>query len=60
MPGVLFRFPTKGSVLMVAGVHALLFAIIHFLTHKMVWMYLYGDHKHGRHKRCSHKCLHHN
>ena len=60
MPGFLFRFPTKGSTLMVAGVHATLFAILHFLTHKIAWKFFYGDHKHGRKKRCPHRCIHHN
>ena len=36
-PGVLLSLPPKGSKKMVAGVHALVFAIVWSLTHKMVW-----------------------
>jgi len=37
-PGVLLTLPPKGSKMVVAGVHALVFAIVWTLTHKMVWM----------------------
>jgi hypothetical protein len=37
-PGVLVCLPPKGSKMVVAGVHALVFAIVWSLTHKMVWI----------------------
>ena len=36
-PGVLLSLPPKGSKMVVAGVHALVFAIVWQITHKMVW-----------------------
>lgn len=36
-PGVLLSLPKGGSKLMVAGVHALVFALVFHLTHKMAW-----------------------
>ena len=36
-PGVLLRLPPKGSKMMVAAVHALVFALILGFTGKMVW-----------------------
>ena len=36
-PGVLLSLPPKGSKMVVAGVHALVFAVVWTLTHKMVW-----------------------
>jgi hypothetical protein len=36
-PGVLLRLPPKGSLLTVAIVHGLVFALIYHFTHKMVW-----------------------
>ena len=41
-PGVLFSFPKNGSLLMKAMMHAVLFALIYHLTHKMVWDMFYG------------------
>lgn len=35
-PNVLLRLPPKGKPLLVAGVHAVVFAIIFHLTHKLV------------------------
>ena len=35
-PGVLLRLPPKGSLLTVAIVHGLVFALIYHFTHKMV------------------------
>ena len=35
-PGVLVSLPPGGSKLMVAAVHALVFAIVYHFTHKMV------------------------
>lgn len=36
-PGVLLSLPKGGSKLTVAGVHALVFALVFYLTHKMAW-----------------------
>ena len=36
-PGVLLRLPPKGSLLTVAIVHGLVFALVYHCTHKMVW-----------------------
>jgi len=36
-PGVLLRLPPGGSKLEVAAVHALVFAVVYHITHKMVW-----------------------
>ena len=36
-PGVLVTLPRKGSKMMVALVHALIFAVVWTLTHKIVW-----------------------
>jgi hypothetical protein len=36
-PGVLLRIPSNGSKLVVAGVHALVFAAVLYLTQKFVW-----------------------
>jgi hypothetical protein len=35
-PGVLVSLPPGGSKLMVAAVHALVFALVYHFTHKMV------------------------
>jgi len=37
VPGVLVSFPPKRGKYMVAGFHALVFALIWYFTHKMVW-----------------------
>jgi hypothetical protein len=36
-PAVLLRLPPNGSKFVVAGVHALVFALIFHFTHKIVW-----------------------
>jgi hypothetical protein len=36
-PNVLLRIPSNGSKLVVAAVHALVFALIFHFTHKFVW-----------------------
>ena len=36
-PGVLLRFPANGSKLTVAGVHAVVFAVILYFTAGFVW-----------------------
>ena len=38
-PGVLVSLPPRGSKLVVAGVHALVFALIYHFTHKLVWRF---------------------
>ena len=42
-PGVLLRLPPGGSKLMVAGVHALVFAVVFGLTHKLAMDLLYKE-----------------
>lgn len=37
-PNILLRLPQKGSKQMVAFVHAIVFALVLFLTTKFVWM----------------------
>jgi len=41
-PGVLVSLPPKGSKLVVAATHAVVFALAFHLTHKLVWNYFYG------------------
>jgi uncharacterized membrane protein YdbT with pleckstrin-like domain len=41
-PGVLLRLPPSGSKLVVAGVHAVVFALVYHFTHKMVWKASFG------------------
>jgi len=36
-PGILLRLPKNGDKYTVAGVHALVFAVVFGLTHKFVW-----------------------
>jgi hypothetical protein len=36
-PGILVSLPPRGSKFVVAGVHALVFALIYHFTHKFVW-----------------------
>ena len=36
-PGVLLSLPPKSSKFVVAATHAVVFAIVYHLTHKMVW-----------------------
>jgi hypothetical protein len=36
-PNVLLRLPPKGGKFLVAGVHAIIFALIFHFTHKLVW-----------------------
>jgi len=48
-PGVLLSLPPGGSKMTVVVVHALVFAIVYGVTHKMVMTYMYpqgfGDYK---------------
>lgn len=37
VPGVLLRVPPKGGKFTVAAVHALVFGLIYYFTHKLVW-----------------------
>ena len=42
-PGVLLSLPSgRSSVVTQAVVHGLVFAVVYYLTHKMVWKSLYG------------------
>jgi len=41
-PNVLLRLPPNGSKLVVAGVHALVFAVVLYLTQKLVWQLSVG------------------
>ena len=36
-PSVLLRLPPKGSIVVVAALHAVVFALIYYFTHKIVW-----------------------
>lgn len=36
-PGILVTLPPKSSKLIVAGFHAIVFALVWHFTHKMVW-----------------------
>ena len=38
-PGVLLTIPKRGSKLVVAVVHALVFGVVYYFTHKMVWKF---------------------
>jgi hypothetical protein len=47
-PGIFLRLPPNGSKMMVAAVHAVVFAVVFGLTQKAVWAYFkyegfYGD-----------------
>jgi hypothetical protein len=37
VPGVLVSLPPKGSKLVVAAFHAVVFAVVYHFTHKLVW-----------------------
>jgi amino acid permease len=36
-PGILVTLPPKSSKLVVAGFHAVVFALVYHFTHKIVW-----------------------
>ena len=36
-PGILLSLPPKGSKMVVAATHAVVFAVVFYFTHKMVW-----------------------
>jgi hypothetical protein len=38
-PGILLSLPKGGSKFKVAGVHALVFAVVFYFTHKLVWRF---------------------
>jgi hypothetical protein len=38
-PGILVSLPKKGSKMVVAATHALVFSLVMWLTHKMVWKF---------------------
>jgi len=47
-PNVLVRLPPKGSLMMVAAVHAIIFAVIYHYSHMAVWkMSMPVSHKDG-------------
>jgi hypothetical protein len=41
-PGILVTLPPKSSKLVVAGFHAVVFALVYHFTHKMVWKMFSG------------------
>ena len=41
-PGVLLRIPEKGSKMMVAAVHAIVFAVAYNFTYRSVWLMTEG------------------
>ena len=41
-PGIFLTLPQNESKYVVAGVHALIFAILYSITHKYVWNIVYG------------------
>ena len=41
-PNVLFRLPIKGSKMLVAATHALIFAIVLYFTQKWIWRFSVG------------------
>lgn len=36
-PGILLSLPPKGSPIVVAITHAVVFTIVYYFTHKLVW-----------------------
>ena len=36
-PNIVLRLPPKGKPVLVAAVHAVIFALVYHFTHKMVW-----------------------
>lgn len=42
-PGILVTLPSKGSKMVVAATHALIFAVVFGLVHKSVWHFLYPE-----------------
>jgi hypothetical protein len=41
-PGILLRLPSGGTKVTVAATHALVFALVFHLTHKMAFKFFYG------------------
>ena len=54
-PNVLLRLPPKGSILVVAAVHAVVFAVLFHFTHKPVYHFLYGSGHHQHKGGCKKK-----
>jgi len=53
-PGVLLTLPPKGSKLVVAATHGLVFALVYHFTHKAVWRYTmsgFENHEGGKEKK---------
>ena len=46
-PGIFLSLPANASFRMRAMFHAVIFALIYHLTHKMVWNTLYGGYSEG-------------
>jgi len=46
-PGIFLSLPANSSFRMKAMFHAVVFALIYHLTHKMVWNALYGGYSEG-------------
>jgi hypothetical protein len=42
-PGVLVSLPPNGSTVIQAMFHAVIFAIVYHYTHRLGWLYLYGQ-----------------
>jgi len=42
-PGIILSLPPGGSLVTVAMVHAIVFALVYSYTHKAVWKYFYGS-----------------
>jgi len=40
-PGILLSLPKRGSKIMVAATHAVVFALVYHFTHKIVWRFFY-------------------
>ena len=41
-PGVVIRLPARSSILTMAMVHGVLFALVYHFSHKLVWSVTYG------------------
>ena len=54
-PGVLITLPPKASKMVVAAVHAVVFAIVWALTHKLVWHAMKHEGMKGTHAPKAHK-----
>jgi hypothetical protein len=56
-PGVLLRLPPRGSLLTAALVHGIMFTIVLYFSHKLVWDLTRGNHMMGMGMgRCGASC----